>query len=314
MSGYDQRAPQLSITDPKVCRSYLVGNCPHDLFTNTKNELGPCAKVHNETLKTEYQAASAEQKRKWGFDFDYMRDMQHHIDSCNRKIEAAQRRLEKTPEEIRQTNALVRLSQNLLGLKLTPRSSSPSTNCRDISTPACSKSRSWASRAWSTWLSRSLPKSASRRPRRKRRSESFGLCQTLEALLATRSSKFAMFAAHTSAASTMIVASQTISTERCTWAMPRCASRTRPCRRSSRVATHLQTPIPHRAATWTAPEAAAAGVEAATEAVDTAEDEAEVVAEVAAEDDVGNSVSIRRSRCVHDDTHGSAYYSISATL
>ena len=32
--------PQLAITDPKVCRSYLVGNCPHDLFTNTKNKLG----------------------------------------------------------------------------------------------------------------------------------------------------------------------------------------------------------------------------------------------------------------------------------
>jgi uncharacterized membrane protein YgcG len=107
MSGTDQRAPQLSITDPKVCRSYLVGNCPHDLFTNTKNELGPCSKVHNEALKTEYQEADADQKRRWGFEFDYMRDMQHHIDSCNRKIETAQRRLEKTPEEIRQTNALV---------------------------------------------------------------------------------------------------------------------------------------------------------------------------------------------------------------
>ena len=40
MSGSDQRAPQLAITDPKVCRSYLVGNCPHDIFTNTKNKLG----------------------------------------------------------------------------------------------------------------------------------------------------------------------------------------------------------------------------------------------------------------------------------
>jgi uncharacterized membrane protein YgcG len=107
MSGTDQRAPQLAITDPKVCRAYLVGNCPHDLFTNTKNELGPCPKAHNEVLKTEYQEADAEQKRRWGFEFDYMRDMQHHIDSCNRKIDSAQRRLEKTPEEIRQTNALV---------------------------------------------------------------------------------------------------------------------------------------------------------------------------------------------------------------
>jgi uncharacterized membrane protein YgcG len=113
MSGTDQRAPQLSITDPKVCRSYLVGNCPHDLFTNTKNELGPCSKVHNEALKTEYQEADADQKRRWGFEFDYMRDMQHHIDSCNRKIDTAQRRLEKTPEEIRQTNALLKAINEL---------------------------------------------------------------------------------------------------------------------------------------------------------------------------------------------------------
>ncbi|KAL6709892.1 splicing factor [Coniothyrium glycines] len=112
-TGTDLRAPQLSITDPKVCRSYLVGNCPHDLFTNTKNELGPCAKVHNEALKTEYQEADADQKRRWGFEFDYMRDMQHHIDSCNRKIDSAQRRLEKTPEEIRQTNALLKAINEL---------------------------------------------------------------------------------------------------------------------------------------------------------------------------------------------------------
>ncbi|EUC27445.1 hypothetical protein COCCADRAFT_41827 [Bipolaris zeicola 26-R-13] len=113
MNGTDQRAPQLSITDSKVCRSYLVGNCPHDLFTNTKNELGPCPKVHNEALKTEYQEADADQKRRWGFEFDYMRDMQHHIDACNRKIDSAQRRLEKTPEEIRQTNALLKAINEL---------------------------------------------------------------------------------------------------------------------------------------------------------------------------------------------------------
>ncbi|KAG9201816.1 splicing factor [Epicoccum nigrum] len=51
--------------DPKVCRSYLVGNCPRDFFTNTKNELGPCPKVQNEALKTEYQEVNAEQKRRW---------------------------------------------------------------------------------------------------------------------------------------------------------------------------------------------------------------------------------------------------------
>ena len=101
------RAPQLSITDPKVCRSYLVGTCPHDLFTNTKQDLGLCPKTHSEALKSEYENADDHQKRKWGFEFDYMRDMQKYIDDCNRRIDTAQRRLEKTPDEIRQTNALV---------------------------------------------------------------------------------------------------------------------------------------------------------------------------------------------------------------
>lgn len=118
MSGSDPRATQLSITDPKVCRSYLVGNCPHDLFTNTKQDLGPCPKVHNEALKVEYQEASADQKRQWGFEFDYLRDMQKHVDECNRRIDQAQRRLEKTPDEIRQTNSLVCIVPHFFAISL----------------------------------------------------------------------------------------------------------------------------------------------------------------------------------------------------
>jgi DNA repair exonuclease SbcCD ATPase subunit len=107
-AGASSRAAQLSITDPKVCRSFLAGTCPHDLFTNTKQDLGPCPKVHSEPLKSEYEAADAAQKQKWGFEYDYMRDLQKYIDECNRRIDVAQRRLEKTPDEIRQTNALLK--------------------------------------------------------------------------------------------------------------------------------------------------------------------------------------------------------------
>jgi hypothetical protein len=107
MSTHGTRAPQVSITDPKVCRSYLVGTCPHDLFTNTKQDFGPCPKIHSEGLKAEYEAADAEQKKRWAFEYDYLRDMQKYVDECNRRIDTAQRRLEKTPDEIRQTTALV---------------------------------------------------------------------------------------------------------------------------------------------------------------------------------------------------------------
>lgn len=107
MSGFDQHAPQLSITDPKVCKSYLVGQCPHDLFTNTKHDFGSCPRVHNEALKAEYQEASEEQKRNWNFDWEYYLDIQKYIRQCDGRIKDAQGRLEKTPEEIRQTNAYV---------------------------------------------------------------------------------------------------------------------------------------------------------------------------------------------------------------
>ncbi|KAL3421656.1 hypothetical protein PVAG01_05812 [Phlyctema vagabunda] len=112
-AGASSRAAQLSITDPKICRSFLVGTCPHDLFTNTKQDLGSCPKVHSEPLKTEYESASAGDKSRWGFEYDYMRDVQKYIDECNRRIDVAQRRLEKTPDEIRQTNALLKQISDL---------------------------------------------------------------------------------------------------------------------------------------------------------------------------------------------------------
>ena len=106
--GIASRSAQLSLTDPKVCRSYIVDTCPHDLFTNTKQDLGPCPRVHSEGLKAEWEAMPEAQRQKYGFDSDYMRDLQKYIDECNRRIDAAQRRLEKTPDEIRQTNVLLR--------------------------------------------------------------------------------------------------------------------------------------------------------------------------------------------------------------
>lgn len=109
MGASTTRTAQVSLTDPKVCRSYLVGTCPHDLFTNTKQDLGPCPKVHAESLKEDFESRPKEERQRLNFEYDYMRDLQKYIDDCNRRIDAAQRRLEKTPDEIRQTNVLVSL-------------------------------------------------------------------------------------------------------------------------------------------------------------------------------------------------------------
>ncbi|KAI1490886.1 LUC7 protein [Biscogniauxia mediterranea] len=107
------RAAQLSLTDSKVCRSFLVGTCPHDLFTNTKQDLGTCPKVHAEALKAEYESLPESARQKYGFEGDYLRDLQKYIDECNRRIDTAQRRLEKTPDEIRQTHVLLKAISDL---------------------------------------------------------------------------------------------------------------------------------------------------------------------------------------------------------
>ncbi|KAI0173459.1 LUC7 protein [Hypoxylon sp. FL1284] len=107
------RATQVSLTDPKVCRSYIVGTCPHDLFTNTRQDLGPCPRIHAEGLKAEYEGLPEAARHKYGFEADYARDLQKYIEECNRRIDQAQRRLEKTPDEIRQTNVLLKAIADL---------------------------------------------------------------------------------------------------------------------------------------------------------------------------------------------------------
>ena len=102
------RQPALTLTDPKVCKSYLCGECPHDLFTNTKQDLGSCPKAHQPNLRDEYRSMSTEKKRELGFDFEYKADINKYVAECDRRIDTAQRRLEKTPEEIRQTQTLLK--------------------------------------------------------------------------------------------------------------------------------------------------------------------------------------------------------------
>lgn len=104
MTSAGTKATQFS--DPKVCRSFLVGDCPHDMFVATKMDLGLCPKIHSEQLKSDYQLASA--TKEYGYEYDYQRDLAKYVDDCNRRIEQAQRRLEKTSEQIAESTALTK--------------------------------------------------------------------------------------------------------------------------------------------------------------------------------------------------------------
>ncbi|KDN53433.1 LUC7-domain-containing protein [Tilletiaria anomala UBC 951] len=98
----------LHFTDVKVCKNFLCGVCPHDLFSNTKVDLGPCPKSHNPRLKDEYNAALAKKERYPTFELEHEQNVISFMADIDRKIAANKRRLDQTPEETAKFSNLMR--------------------------------------------------------------------------------------------------------------------------------------------------------------------------------------------------------------
>ncbi|GLU24630.1 hypothetical protein SLE2022_406330 [Rubroshorea leprosula] len=108
--------------DCDVCRLYLSGLCPHELFQLTKTDMGPCPKVHSLQLRREYEKAKAK-----GID-NYDRELEDASDrlivECDRKIGRALKRLEDEDSkaaiaisltEVTQTPEVLELSKQIKG-------------------------------------------------------------------------------------------------------------------------------------------------------------------------------------------------------
>ena len=75
--------------DSDQCKYFLCGFCPHELFTNTKVDLGPCNLRHDSDLRMAYRS-SFDFKRKgmeWEF-LEYLESLQRDCDKRIRKSEA----------------------------------------------------------------------------------------------------------------------------------------------------------------------------------------------------------------------------------
>jgi len=85
-------------TDPKVCKSYLLGCCPNEILQSTRMDLGPCRKMHDVALRADYEAAIKE--KDYFYDIDASEHLMTFISDCDRKTELAKRRLAETQEEL----------------------------------------------------------------------------------------------------------------------------------------------------------------------------------------------------------------------
>lgn len=89
----------LGMRDPRVCKSYLVGDCPYDLFQGTKQSLGRCPQLHLSKYKIQYDRDIANGKRYPDFEREYYLVLAKFVHDCNDQITVALKNLEHTSEE-----------------------------------------------------------------------------------------------------------------------------------------------------------------------------------------------------------------------
>lgn len=89
---------QVRFSDPKVCKSFLLGCCPHEILSSTRMDLGECPKIHDVALRADYEQAS--KNRDYYYDIDAMEHLQSFIGDCDRRTELAKQRLAETQEEL----------------------------------------------------------------------------------------------------------------------------------------------------------------------------------------------------------------------
>ncbi|WP_395241778.1 hypothetical protein, partial [Salmonella sp. s51933] len=95
-------ADDIKFTDESICKSYLMGLCPHALFNNTKMDIGDCIKIHSAALKADFEAAA--KQRNFGYEVDQMEHLKAFIKDCDRKIVVAKKRLAETQDDFDNTD------------------------------------------------------------------------------------------------------------------------------------------------------------------------------------------------------------------
>jgi len=86
-----EKSSQVPWDHEDVCRSFLCGFCPHDLFVNTKADLGTCTKIHDDQLKSDYEKSS--RYGKMGFEEDFTRYLGSIQGDVDRRIRRGHERL-----------------------------------------------------------------------------------------------------------------------------------------------------------------------------------------------------------------------------
>ncbi|KAJ6360480.1 hypothetical protein OIU77_004489 [Salix suchowensis] len=112
----DVREVNRKYYDRDVCRLYLVGLCPHELFQLTKMDMGPCPKVHSLQLRKNYEEARA--KSADNYDVELENVIDKLIVECDKKIGRALKRLEDDDAKAAIAISVTEVTQSLEVIEL----------------------------------------------------------------------------------------------------------------------------------------------------------------------------------------------------
>lgn len=93
----DDKSRGIRWDDKRVCKYFLCGMCPHELFTNTKADIGNCDKIHDEELKKDFVKASFYERTQVEDDFERM--VEQHLREVDKKISRGHNRLKLSREQ-----------------------------------------------------------------------------------------------------------------------------------------------------------------------------------------------------------------------
>jgi len=86
----------MKFSAPEVCKSYLLGCCPHDILSATRMDMGECNKHHDLALRADWELA--QKTKDYFYDVDSFDHIASFVGDCDRKTEGSKLKLIETQE------------------------------------------------------------------------------------------------------------------------------------------------------------------------------------------------------------------------
>ncbi|KAK9075207.1 hypothetical protein SSX86_003528 [Deinandra increscens subsp. villosa] len=84
---------EITWDDKEVCVFYMVKFCPHDLFVNTRSDLGPCPKIHDPKLKESFESSPRHDSYVPRFEADLANFCERLVMDLDRRVRRGRERL-----------------------------------------------------------------------------------------------------------------------------------------------------------------------------------------------------------------------------